>query len=420
MNKIENLIYNAVKSQPWLKLLIRNIYQSIFDCLPRKKEWHKYDWDYKENYFFGFHDISPLSADETKALAHHTVIPLRMPAKGESVELGYFTVQEGKLGTYHQIGESFAWNYHKGCRLQWLSATEIIYNTGWNNRLVSVIFNVDSKREEIIDYPVDSVSPNGAMASSFSYERLEYLMPGYGYCGYADGGYLAENAPKDTGLFGVDLRTNERKLLVSLETLAAQVETEESGKGFRHYVTHSEFSVDNRFLAFLHRWVGKDVKKRWSRLVVYDLKEQTFFALPTTGMVSHYVWNKENKIVAYCSINGVDCHAVFDVLQYGRSYEMILPEYLNSDGHQSFVTHTTFVTDTYPDRYRMSYLYRVDIESHSCEMLAKVYSPKAFQTTDFTCHKACDLHPRVSPKGTYVSFDSPRTGHRSFYLMKLH
>ena len=59
MTKTERYIYDMVKSTPWLKDLIRNIYQSFFDLLPKKKELFADEYDYKEHFFLGFHDVQP-------------------------------------------------------------------------------------------------------------------------------------------------------------------------------------------------------------------------------------------------------------------------------------------------------------------------------------------------------------------------
>ena len=68
----------------------------------------------------------------------------------------------------------------------------------------------------------------------------------------------------------------------------------------------------------------------------------------------------------------------------------------------------------------MAKIYKADINTQSTDLLLSIYSPKEFQTKDFKSHIACDLHPRVSPSGKYVSFDSPRTGKRALYIMNLY
>ncbi|KAA6310585.1 hypothetical protein EZS27_038134, partial [termite gut metagenome] len=91
----------------------------------------------------------------------------------------------------------------------------------------------------------------------------------------------------------------------------------------------------------------------------------------------------------------------------------------NSYGHQNFIGDITFFTDIYPDRNRMVKLYKVNVLKKEAIIMAYLYSPKKFQTRDFREHIACDLHPRVSPNGHYVCFDSPRTGKRSLCVMKI-
>src|SRR5699024_4903181 len=98
---------------------------------------------------------------------------------------------------------------------------------------------------------------------------------------------------------------------------------------------------------------------------------------------------------------------------------MIAYPELNSDGHQSSFCNNMFVTDTYPDKWRMSKIHLVDINKNTSNLIASVYSPKKFQTKNFNRHIACDLHPRVSSNGTYVCFDTVRTGKRSLALMRI-
>lgn len=413
MNKIESLVYSFVKKNQRLKNVMRNIYQSFFDLLPRKSEFFADVYDYKENYFFGFHDVSPFSSDNSKVLANHLLFDLRMPKQNDSIEVGFFSFDGSSLGDYHKISESYAWNYHKGCRLQWLNDKQVIFNT-FDNGLCSKIIDIDSLEENEIRYPIDSVSHNGNYATSFSYERLQKFMPGYGY-DYDDCGFCNENAPKDTGLFLIDLKKNERQMLLSLNQLSVDIDPQFEKQ---HYVTHSEFSRDGRFVSCLHRYITDDIENRWTRLVVFNLETRKYFFLPTQGMVSHYVWNSKNQIIAYCRIDGIDRHVVFNIPDVD-DYKIVAQNALNSDGHQSVIDDNMFVTDTYPDKYRMNSIFKVDILNDTVKQICNVYSPKTFQTKNSYKHIACDLHPRCSSEGRYVCFDSPRTGKRAVYVMKM-
>jgi len=420
MNNIERKIYDLVKSQPWLKDLVRNMYQGVFDLLPRKHELLGADFQQRDGYFFGFHDVSPLSLAEDKLLANKPSIEFHMPSDHDALTVGYFEFTNGKIGDYHALGQSYAWNFHKGCRLQWLNSEEFIYNTQQAGRPYAQVVNVATKETKELDYPIDSVSSDGCLASVISFERLEYLMPGYGYLNVVDGGCVEQNAPEKTGLFLFDLKTNQCSLALSLNQLLNDRCTTESESAY-HYITHTEFSSDNRYVSFLHRYVSlDDLDKRVTYLVIYDRLTQKHFALPTEGMVSHYVWNGKDQIIAYCRIEGKECHTLFSISN-GEcvDYKLQMPDVLNSDGHQSFVTDTIFLTDTYPDKYRMAKLYLVDMVQAKSVHLVSVYSPKEFQTRDMYNHIACDLHPRVSKSGTFVCFDSSRSGKRALCVQKI-
>lgn len=420
MTKLESIIYNLVRQNPALKQQLRNLYQGVFDLLPRQKEYFTGDIQMKENYFFGFHDITPFSADETKVLANHYLFDLRMPKPNEFLEVGYFDFFDDKIGKFHFIGKSFAWNYHKGCRLQWIDEDHLIFNTAENNNAVSKIVDINSLEEKLINYPIDSIYTNQDcwLATSFSYERLDRCMPGYGYP-YKDNGYIEEPIPSETGLFIIDLNNNTQQLLIPISELTKTIDPS-FNNDYLHFVTHSEFSPDGKYISFLHRWISKtgDYMKRWTRIMVYNRETNDLIELPSQNSGSHYVWNRQNQLLASCIINGNSCHVLFDMNDINR-YQVIAENKLNSDGHQSFISDTSFVTDTYPDKYRMAKIYKVNTETSDVEMLLNVFSPKEFQTKDFKCHIACDLHPRISPSGRYLCFDSSRTGKRALYLMNL-
>lgn len=414
MNPIEKIVYDAVKGNPKLKFLLRNTYQGFYDLLPDKKDYFKSYPICKEGFFFGFHDICPFSDDEKYVLANKIEIPLKMPQKDDLLTVGYWSDNFQKFNT---IGKTRAWNYHKGCRLQWIKSESgsVIFNDAEDNKEVARIYSINTGLLRTIPCPIDTVSPKGDIATSFSYERLEKFMPGYGYV-YSDSSYLDEKKPDNTGLFTVDLKSGERKLILSLGRLSG-IKHEKSMDNAFHYVTHTEFSPTGDKISFLHRWTD-DPSKRQTRLVTCDLDGSNVQISDTTGMVSHYIWDKKGRVVAYCQVNGIDGHYLFEDSSLKNPRRVA--HLLNSDGHQSFVpSKNMFITDTYPDKRRYSKLYLVDIDNDESTLIADVKSPKKFQSPDMFHHWACDLHPRVSPSGKYVCFDSVCTGERSLCVMSL-
>lgn len=415
MNKIEKIVYDLVKSNPALKSCIRNIYQGVFDLLPEKENWSKNKIIEKKGYYFGFHDKSPFSFDERYILANKIEIPLRMPKAEDELAVGYWNED---LSAYTEVKKTRAWNYHKGCRLQWLgdNSRQFIFNNVSNEKLSALIYDVNGKFVKDINFPIDTVSHNGKYATSFSYERLNRYMPGYGYY-YQDEPYFEENDSENTGLFLIDIEKNTKKLIVSLKQIAA-IQPEKTMNNAHHYVTHTEFSPNDERVAFLHRWTYEDPDKRYTRLVTCKLDGSDIQISATSGMVSHYVWDEKHGILAYAQVNGIDGHYIFD--DYKMKNSIRVAPNLNSDGHQSYVPNEDeFVTDTYPDKRRHAKIYLCNIKSKENELIADLKSPKQFQSPNIYTHWACDLHPRVSPTGKYVSFDSVHNGERAFCVMKL-
>lgn len=414
MNKIESFVYNLVKNNYVVKNALRNLYQGFYDLLPNYDSQFSATPVIRENSFFGFHDCSPFNKDADKHLAYRLSMPLRMPERDDLLEVGYWTSPD--FSQWVSLGTTGAWNYHKGCRLQWVSPSECIYNNVKDGQLMATIQNITTLEKRDVSWSVDTVSSDGRFATSFSYERLQAMMPGYGYLyGDADS-YMNEEVSEHTGLFLVDLCSQQRKLLLSLKKIA-DFKPENSMQGTFHFVTHTEFSPDDRYVAFLHRWYKGTFRR--TRLMVYELETGKLFVSPTTGMVSHYHWNRENGIVAYCRMEGTDSHVYFSAPDMKEWKRCGYPQ-LNSDGHQHFIDNDWFLVDTYPNKWRHAKLYKVNRKTDEVVLLADVKSPKQFVAPDQDHWWKCDLHPRCDAQGRWVSFDTVHTGIRSLCLMPLY
>ena len=171
MNKLESFVYNRVKNNYIVKNALRNLYQGFYDLLPNYPSRFSVNPIVRENSFFGFHDCCPFSMDGTKHLAYKLHIPLRMPGKDDLLEVGYWTGKDYEQ--WVRIGETGAWNYHKGSRLQWINGKECIYNNVVDGVLKSTIVDVHTGEKRVIDWAIDTVSPDGRLATTFSYERLQ-------------------------------------------------------------------------------------------------------------------------------------------------------------------------------------------------------------------------------------------------------
>ena len=80
------------------------------------------------------------------------------------------------------------------------------------------------------------------------------MRPGYGYAAIADP-FMDKSAPEETGIFRVDLKTGEQKLLISLADVVKNSPSQVNNiKGVKHWFNHLLVNTDGSRFVFLHRW----------------------------------------------------------------------------------------------------------------------------------------------------------------------
>ncbi|MBP3193925.1 hypothetical protein [Natronogracilivirga saccharolytica] len=416
MNILERLVYDRLKKSPALKSLARDFYQSLFDLVPVKKVWSKNPITVREGYFFGFHDHCPFSADNTMLLANRYDIPLRMPEKGESVEVGYFSGSNWE--TFTPLCKSRAWNWHQGCKLQWRgNLNQLVFNDFAHGKTISRIYCIDTGTLRDLPEAISSISGDGQYGIGYSFARVQKCMPGYGYPYETDEPDLNNPVTSESGIYRINLDSGKIDQLVSIAGLV-ELAPEESMNGAKHFVSHALFSPSGNRFTFMHRWFKGDVRNRYSRLISMDIQGKDLHIFPARDMVSHVAWRNNEEILAYCRVNNRDAYYLFT--DQTGSFKIIGPDVLLSDGHPSVSPDERFViTDTYPDRTRRISLLKYDMEKEELEKLAYLIHPRKFQSSNPYHNWRCDLHPRWDRYGEAVCFDSAHTGTRSLCTMKV-
>lgn len=418
MTLIERAIYNLVRSNPMLKQKIRNVYQKAFDFMPQVKPQFAYPIQAREGYFYGFHDHTPFSTDNVRLLAHHYLIPHRMPKLGEIIEVGYFDQPE--YSRFTKVAETRAWTWHMGAKLQWRAGSqEIIFNDHCDGENISRAVNIVTGQSRSFPDSIGSVSPDGHWAVGYSFARVGKCMPGYGYHYDIGDDELEVEAPTKNGIHIIDLNSGELRHVLSLADLAL-LHPESTMQNAMHFVTHTVFSPDSKRFIFLHRWTKGGVDKRWSRLISCNLDGTKLYIFPTVDMVSHIGWRGPQHVVAYCRVPKFDDTYIVFKDQSPDDFELIGKNVLSSDGHPSFDPSLRWMlTDTYPDRRRMQKIIVYDTEKKERFDLASLPMPASFQSPSAYEHWACDLHPRWDRTGRYICFDSAYSGVRSLCTIDL-
>lgn len=404
-----------------------------------------------KHHFFGYYDISPWDASETYILSHGTDFIDRMPRVGQDVaQIG---VWDTRVGSFHRCGETKAWNWQQGARLQWLppyQKDKIVFNDYRNKTLTAIVLDSATGEESVIGFPVYSIAPNGTEALTVNFARLARL-GGYGYEGILDVS-ANEKIPADDGIYSIDLKTGKRKLLISVATAASRsfVQTKS-----HHYLAHMLYNPLGTQFCFFHRTTLAD-GGRHTRLLLAERDGSNIRCL-AEGNLSHFdwyddkhilIWGRRRQVLTKMRAIGLPKKIFFQSMlrmirnMHGTFRHRILGDQcflihidtcrikpfgvgmITEDGHFSTFKKTGKVLgDTYPNKDCISSLYIYDPMTDIKETIGFFhmfpdykYNPQ----NDWSVSALrCDLHPRLSKSETRVCIDSVHEGSRQMYVINI-
>ncbi len=409
---IEQTINYQLNKYPGIKKYIKRVYQlAMYAVSPKiKSEGNiiKVSPDDGAEYFFGYYDKSPWSGDGRYMLCMRATDTWSDPDPTSTADIILLDLRDNykprKIATTH------TWNVQQGCMAQWLGPDfneHIIYNDLRNGKYCSVILNVKTGIERVIDMPVYMVSQDGRTALSLDFSRLHNLRKGYGYAALPE---MTEGQaiPDSTAIWKIDLETGRIEELFNYVDFA-NFEPRPEMKGAVHKVNHLMLSPSgNRFMV-LHRWFQG--QRKYTRLVTCNVDGTDMYNLSDDDMVSHCYWRNENEILAFENKHktGAGYYLMRDKsTEYTHKWPAMC-----ADGHPSYSPDGKLVvTDTYPDRARIASVKIMD--GDNVNVIARVFAPFRYDNDT-----RCDLHPRWSRDGNYICFDSVFEGHRGLYIVPI-
>lgn len=363
--------------------------------------------------FFGYYDKSPLSS-EGWLLCHAARHPTtRPPHASLGLAIQVFDFQRRELTCPILSVDTACYNWQQGARAHWLDGEHFIFNDfdKQQQRYISRVYSVARRCEvQRYDYPVqDSWLQDYFL--SINYRRLQTLRPDYGYRNLPPLDEATLGRLDDDGIFKVDQRGGGHRLLYSLRQVCSVDAQPEFGRA-HHKLNHVMISPDGQRFIFLHRYfLGR---RKYDRMMLGRADGSELKVLAAHGMVSHCFWADETRLLCYArGPSGFDGYYTVDT--HSGDMESVFEGALDrlGDGHPH-VHGDWFVTDSYPDRRRMQHLLRANLRSGEIEELGRFH--QSFRHGGET---RCDLHPRISPDGKQVFFDSVHSGQRRLYFMEL-
>ena len=418
---LEQKINYHLNKIPGVKKVVKRIYQrTMYIISPKIKCEGNITRispdDTNNEYFFGYYDKSPWDITDRYILCMKSKNTWSdvSPKDKADILLIDTALPEGDENRVKTIAETRAWNVQQGCMLQWLGpdfSTRILYNDCRDGKYVSIIKDVWSGVERVIDAPVYTVSNDGKTALTLDFSRLYNLRPGYGYYNLPEK-TEGVGLPDSTAIWKINLENGEVKSLLSYKDFAnfkPRQEMLESGSV--HKVNHLMLSPSGKRCMVLYRWfVGS---RKYTRLVTFDTTDgKNMYVLSDDDMVSHCFWKGDEHILAFENKKGSGPGYYF-MKDKTQEYIHCWVQFSN-DGHPSYnPDRSLIVTDTYPNLARIAEIKIMDgtdETKNGVNVITRVFAPFKYDNDT-----RCDLHPRWNHKGNKICFDSVFEGHRGVY-----
>lgn len=404
-SKTERSIASLLSHCPKIKKILKKSYVTLNYALFRSKNAVELadGWNIEtcteENCFFGYYDRSPVN--ENGHLLYNKILP------------------EGNVGLFvdnKMLAVTGAWNFQQGALASWIEDNFFIYNcfdslvrnsVQLNKGLGCRKINAITGEEYHIPFPVYSAVPGCDIGLSLNFDRITYLRPEYGYTARS----VAPKqfpSPEDDGVFAVNLKTGETKLLFSFADLSQGLSDIDNTK---QKINHIQLSPDGKRCIFLYRWFDNFGVKH-SRLYFARLTDGYLALLADEGMVSHCNFVDEIHVGGWMCLGGRNGYYCIDT-QTGY-YRPEAPGVLNEDGHPTFCGRY-LITDTYPDRSGIMKVLVYDRYDRRLVAENRLFSPLVFRD-----EKRCDLHPRPVVKDGRIAaiyIDSTHSGKRRLYQL---
>jgi hypothetical protein len=306
-------------------------------------------------------------------------------------------------GELIQISGTDAWNWQQGAMATWLTDKHIAYNDVVDDMVVCCVYSLDQKR--IINkhkYAMQCYSSVNNLYASIDYKKLNSLRPEYGYEKLTVNEYN-----KDEGITIVDVYSGKSSFNLTLSEIIIFLQLNDTI--VKSKVNHCQFSPDGKLILFMYRSYRSDGK--YSYLLVWDYSHGILIKLMDKRVVSHYSWIDNNEILVWGRGEVETGYHVVN-LNGECNFFKVKDPLLLGDGHPSVCSKTkNILTDTYPNKSRMSTLFLLDGENEE-----KVIQLK--QPWKFNGPSRVDLHPRFNRDADLITLESGHSGYRRQYILK--
>ena len=388
----------------------------------------------KEHLLANYFAIDCWSADFRYVAALETEINGRLPAAGERCTLGLIDTAEGNR--FIPVTTTACWNFQEAAMFHWLhnEPDTFLFNDLRDGKFVTVVMNWKTKKERILPRPVSAVSEDCSWAVSVNYARLSLTRPDYGYAGPGQDALENVEWPENDGLWTMNLKTGESKLILSVAAGRSQMPPTKTVAGKPGhplaYYCHTVISKDGEKIFFLARSVD------WFDKVTHKIPSwyTTSFTIDRDGgnlrrcfrdnwAGSHFNWAPDgsHRMLVTAIWDGERksdwWNSAWSLVEFevGKENEVrqIGAGILDLDWHCIYSPDGKFMSgETYWNKSFERPWVQVRLSDGAVMPEGAFYVPESYRGT----YWRCDLHARYRRDGRQIAFNSVHEGTRQVYV----
>jgi hypothetical protein len=379
-------------------------------------------------YIHTFFDVCPFSPSGRYLACLRLPFEDRLPDWKDTADVCVIDLKERTIETVYTTS---AFGMQTGAQLQWGRTDRFLYFNDKSEKAgghaVAVRLDWQPGKAQELAGPIYHLKPDESGLISFNLDLINHVQDGYG-CVVAPQHRLKlpAGAARDQGLWHTDLKTNRKKLLVSLEQIYEALPNKEIYKGLAFHLFHSKYNPQGtRIMQVVRARDPESPEGRYKHgiLTTFDADGSNIRVAMSPEFWKrgghHPNWHPDGERLL---MNATPKDTMrFCLFRYDGSEFSAVSERFRGSGHPAFEKTGRYIfTDAYPGEpvalpNHEVPLRLIDTKSDQEKIVATVFTlgPKNPSVLRL------DPHPAWSRDGKSACFNGAPEGHRQVFVVDL-